>query len=159
MVSQQLAQPAKALGLLLSRKGELVRREELKELLWGDGTTVDFDRGLAYCVSSIRNVLQDSGANSRFVQTLPKQGFRMLVPVEEVVKNRRRELLVVGLIGLAAVGGWFWMRKQATIGVSIFDNETGRADLDRWVAGLSDVVVAREFLRKLEGFGWVAEGR
>ena len=43
-------QPAKALALLLSRPGDVVTREELRDAVWGKGTHVDFDRGLAYCV-------------------------------------------------------------------------------------------------------------
>ena len=140
------AQPAKALGLLLSRGGEVTTRDELKALLWGDGTNVDFDRGIAYCLSAIRSALQDNGANPRFVQTIPKQGFRMLAPVLVVGEKSRREVLWAGYAaaaGVLAVGGWYLFPKRASIGVSIFDNETGRTDLDRWVAGLSDLVVAR----------------
>ena len=74
-------QPAKALTLLVSRAGQLVTREELREAVWGKDTHVDFDRGLAYCVSQIRTALGDSGDNPRFVQTIPKQGFKFIAPV------------------------------------------------------------------------------
>ena len=74
-------QPAKALTLLVSRAGQLVTREELREAVWGRDTHVDFDRGLAYCVSQIRTALGDSGDNPRFVQTIPKQGFRFIAPL------------------------------------------------------------------------------
>src|SRR4029453_8757257 len=74
-------QPAKALALLLSRAGDVVTREELREVVWGKETHVDFDRGLAYCVSQIRTALGDSGDNPRFVQTIPKQGFKFIAPV------------------------------------------------------------------------------
>ena len=65
-------QPAKALALLLSRAGEVVTREELRDAVWGKDTHVDFDRGMAYCLSQIRTALGDSGDNPRFVQTIPK---------------------------------------------------------------------------------------
>ena len=74
-------QPAKALALLLSKAGEIVSREELRDAVWGKDTHVDFDRGLAYCVSQIRSALGDSGDNPRFVQTVPKRGFKFIAPV------------------------------------------------------------------------------
>lgn len=74
-------QPARALALLLSRPGEVVSREELRAAIWGGHTHVDYDRGLAYCVAQVRSALGDSGENPRFVQTLPKRGFRFLAPV------------------------------------------------------------------------------
>ena len=48
--------------------------------MWGKDTHVDFDRGLAYCVSQIRTALGDSGDNPRFVQTIPKHGFKFIAP-------------------------------------------------------------------------------
>jgi DNA-binding winged helix-turn-helix (wHTH) protein/TolB-like protein len=74
-------QPARALALLLARADQVVSRDELKEVVWGSDTHVDFDRGLAYCLSQIRAVLGDSGDNPRFVQTIPKRGYRFIAPV------------------------------------------------------------------------------
>jgi DNA-binding winged helix-turn-helix (wHTH) protein/TolB-like protein len=76
-------QPARALGCLLAKAGEVVTREELRDAVWGAGTHVDFDRGLAYCLSQIRFALGDSGENPRFVQTLPKKGYRFIAPVAD----------------------------------------------------------------------------
>ena len=75
-------QPARALTLLLSRPGEVVTREAMRQHLWGGDTHVDFDRGLAYCLGQVRAALGDSGENPRFVQTLPRRGFRFIAPVE-----------------------------------------------------------------------------
>src|SRR5262245_20671400 len=75
-------QPRKALGLLLARSGDVVSRDELREAVWGADTHVDFDRGLAYCISQIRSALGDSGDNPRFVQTIPKRGFKFIAPVD-----------------------------------------------------------------------------
>jgi DNA-binding winged helix-turn-helix (wHTH) protein/TolB-like protein len=75
-------QPARALALLVSRAGDVVLREQLAAHVWGSGTHVDFNRGLAYCVSEIRRALGDSADNPRFVQTLPKRGFRFIAPVQ-----------------------------------------------------------------------------
>jgi DNA-binding winged helix-turn-helix (wHTH) protein len=70
-------QPAKALALLLSTPGEIVSREELRDAVWGADTHVDFERGIAYCLSQIRSALGDSGDNPRFVQTIPKRGYKV----------------------------------------------------------------------------------
>ena len=73
-------QPARALALLLAKGGEIVSREDLRDAVWGKDTHVDFDRGLAYCVSQIRMALGDSGDNPRFIQTIPKRGFKFIAP-------------------------------------------------------------------------------
>lgn len=74
-------QPARALARLLAGAGELVTRDELRAAIWGADTHVDYDRGLAYCIGQVRTALGDSGDNPRFVQTLPKRGFRFVAPV------------------------------------------------------------------------------
>ncbi len=74
-------QPRKALTLLVEKAGETVSREELKAAVWGPQTHVDFDRGLAYCISQVRTALNDSADNPRFIQTIPKHGFRFIAPV------------------------------------------------------------------------------
>lgn len=74
-------QPARALALLLSRANEVVTRDELRLAVWGAHTHVDFDRGLAYCLSAIRQALGDKGDNPRFVQTLPRKGYCFVAPV------------------------------------------------------------------------------
>jgi DNA-binding winged helix-turn-helix (wHTH) protein/TolB-like protein len=75
-------QPARALALLLARAGDIVTREELRSHLWDDATHVDFDRGLAYCIGELRSALGDAADNPRFVQTLPRRGFRFIAPVQ-----------------------------------------------------------------------------
>jgi DNA-binding winged helix-turn-helix (wHTH) protein/TolB-like protein len=74
-------QPARVLAVLLARAGEVVSREELRESVWGRETHVDFDRGLAYCLSQIRGALGDRGDNPRFIQTFPKRGYKFIAPV------------------------------------------------------------------------------
>ena len=74
-------QPARVLAVLLARAGDLVSREELRESVWGRETHVDFDRGLAYCLSQIRGALGDHSDNPRFVQTFPKRGYKFIAPV------------------------------------------------------------------------------
>jgi DNA-binding winged helix-turn-helix (wHTH) protein/TolB-like protein len=77
-------QPARALAVLLARAGEVVSRDELRAAIWDEHTHVDYDRGLAYCLAQVRTALGDSADNPRYVQTLPKRGFRFLAPVAVV---------------------------------------------------------------------------
>jgi len=81
-------QPARALSLLLAHAGELVARDDLRAHLWGGDTHVDFDRGLAYCVGQLRAALGDTAENPRFVQTLPRRGFKFIAPVEAIGKEQ-----------------------------------------------------------------------
>ncbi len=74
-------QPARALTLLLEHAGDLVTRDEMRARLWGEDTSVDFDRGLAYAVGQVRTALGDSADNPRFVQTVPRRGYRFIAPV------------------------------------------------------------------------------
>lgn len=160
-------QPARALALLLSRAGDVVTREELRDAVWGKDTHVDFDRGLAYCLSQVRAALGDSGDNPRFVQTIPKRGFKFIAPVSsdgvraDSIMPRypepvRPPAYVLALAILSTVGmGVMWLifnpfaatpktsAAPVIIAVSVFDNETGEAAYDRPVAGLSDLVVER----------------
>ena len=75
-------QPFQILAILLERPGELVTREELQKRLWPGDTFVDFDRGLNAAVNRVREALGDSAENPRFVETLPKRGYRFIGQVE-----------------------------------------------------------------------------
>ncbi len=78
------AQPSKVLLELARRRGEVVTREELQRLLWGDATHVAFDQGLNFCLSRIRTALGDSARFPRFIETLPRRGYRFLPEVDRV---------------------------------------------------------------------------
>ncbi len=73
-------QPAKVLEVLASRSGEVVSREEIRQLVWGDAF-VDFDASLNFCIKEIRRALGDSASSPRFVETVPRRGYRFLRPV------------------------------------------------------------------------------
>src|SRR5215475_4868002 len=66
---------------LLEHPGELITREELTRRLWGTGTFVDFDRGLNKVVNHLREALADSVEQPRFIETLPRKGYRFIAPV------------------------------------------------------------------------------
>ena len=76
-------QPFQVLATLLERPGELVTREELQEKLWPT-ETVDFESGLNKAIKKIREALDDSADNPRFVETLPRRGYRFIAAVERV---------------------------------------------------------------------------
>ena len=74
-------QPFQVLAILLERPGQVVTREELQKRLWPD-TFVDVDHNLNTAINKIREVLGDSAENPRFVETLPRRGYRFVAPVE-----------------------------------------------------------------------------
>jgi len=117
-------QPFQTLAMLLEHPGEVVTREELQKKLWHDDTFVDFEHGLNKAINKIREALGDSADTPRFVETLPRRGYRFIAPVEPVaavsppptetaVRDRRYNVrwlfaLVagVGLILLAFTAYW-----------------------------------------------------
>jgi TolB-like protein/DNA-binding winged helix-turn-helix (wHTH) protein/Tfp pilus assembly protein PilF len=76
-------QPSQILAILLEHRGEMVTREQLQHRLWPSDTFVDFDHSLNTAVMRLREVLSDSSENPRFIETLPRRGYRFLAPVEE----------------------------------------------------------------------------
>lgn len=77
-------QPFQILAILLEKPGEIVTRDELRERLWPGDTFVDFDHGLNNAVMRLREVLGDSSDRPRFIETLPRRGYRFIAPTEEV---------------------------------------------------------------------------
>jgi cholera toxin transcriptional activator len=75
-------QPVQILICLLEKPGELVTREELHRKLWQADTFVNFEHGLNTAVKRLRQALNDSADNPRFVETLPRRGYRFIAPVQ-----------------------------------------------------------------------------
>ena len=75
-------QPFQILLLLLAHPGEVVSRDELQKQLWPADTFVDFDRGLNKAVNHLRDALGDSAESPRFIETLPKRGYRFISPID-----------------------------------------------------------------------------
>lgn len=88
------SQPFKVLTTLLTKPGEVVSREELQLQVWGANTNVDFERAVAGAINKIREALGDSAENPRFIQTLPKRGYRFIAPVASVQSSSRDLSLV-----------------------------------------------------------------
>jgi TolB-like protein/DNA-binding winged helix-turn-helix (wHTH) protein/Tfp pilus assembly protein PilF len=76
-------QPCQILAILLEHRGEMVTREQLQHRLWPSDTFVDFDHSLNTAVMRLREALNDSSENPRFIETLPRRGYRFVAPVEE----------------------------------------------------------------------------
>src|SRR5262249_9442412 len=75
-------QPFQVLAHLLEKPGELVTREELRARLWPDEVFVDFDHSLNAAVNKLREALCDSTEHARFIETLPKRGYRFIAQIE-----------------------------------------------------------------------------
>ena len=118
-------QPASLLELLLARSGDVVSRETVRRHLWPDEIHVEFDQSMNTCVKRIRSALDDRAEAPRYIETLPRLGYRFLEPVTEVggvgvllgVRGGTRRgrprstilviLLAVGLaIGIASLAVW-----------------------------------------------------
>ena len=79
-------QAFQVLQVLVEHAGDVVTREELRRMLWPAGTFVDFEHGLNSSVKELRRALRDSAVESRYIETLPKVGYRMIVAV---IQNRQ----------------------------------------------------------------------
>lgn len=80
-------QPFQLLAFLIEHAGVLVTREELQAALWPDGTTVEFDPGLNYCIRQIRLALGDDAREPLYIETVPKRGYRFFAPVTSVADS------------------------------------------------------------------------
>src|SRR5579864_6422901 len=111
--------PLQTLRLLLERAGAVVTREELRERLWPSDTFVQFDDNLNSAIRRVREALGDSAENPRFLETIPRRGYRFLCPVEVVpraavspatVKQpfrvRRWGAAIAAIIVVCAAAGW-----------------------------------------------------
>jgi DNA-binding winged helix-turn-helix (wHTH) protein len=77
-------QPMRALVLLVSRAGQLVGRDELRQVIWDEATHVDFEGGLNFCIRQLRAALGEEARAPRFIETVPRQGYRFIAPVASV---------------------------------------------------------------------------
>src|SRR6185369_23346 len=79
-------QPFLLLVTLLKQRGEVVTREELRRTLWPEDTFVDFDHSLGSAANKLREALGDSATNPRFIETVPRWGYRFIAPFEAVAE-------------------------------------------------------------------------
>jgi Tol biopolymer transport system component/DNA-binding winged helix-turn-helix (wHTH) protein len=83
-----IGQPFEILSVLLSKPGLLVTREELRSRLWPADTFVDFNHGLNAAINKLRDALCDSAENPRYIETLPRRGYRFIATVERVTSRK-----------------------------------------------------------------------
>jgi DNA-binding winged helix-turn-helix (wHTH) protein len=80
-------QPFQVLVCLLERPGQIVTREELKKRIWADDTFVDFDQSLNKAVNRLREALNDDAGQPRYLETVPRRGYRFVAPVKTPAQN------------------------------------------------------------------------
>ena len=129
-------QPARVLAMLIARPGELFTRETLQQHVWGEDTVVDFEQGLNWCIRRLREALHDTPSESRFIQTVPRRGYRFVAEVIEIAPimqtpagvswwKRRVFVLaacVVLLIGISSGVALNHRQRNVTVLVLPFDN-------------------------------------
>src|SRR5260370_965167 len=147
-------QPFHVLTVLLREPGEVVAREELRNQTWPADTFVDFDNSLNTAINKLREALGDSADNPRFIETLPRRGYRFIAPVAGVdgapretatgvsarQRSSSRKIVVAAAIAVLAAGiagGVLWRARRArrltekdTIVLGDFANSTGDAVFD-----------------------------
>ena len=125
-------QPLQVLLVLLECAGNVVTREELRERVWSSDTFVDFEHGLNTAIKELRGVLSDSAAEPRYIGTLPKMGYRMIVPVEAEA-SPKAEIAPVE----SGPAEWLGLERRRRMGVLVVAR--------RWwplVAGICVVAIA-----------------
>lgn len=135
-------QPFQILLLLVEHPGEVVTREQLRDRLWQSDTFVDFDHGLNTAMKRLRHALGDSAENPRYIETLPRHGYRLIVPVEKPgppaiatppLSIRKFLVPLAAFIVLTTAATVFsaWRRSgprltdKDTVVLADFDNKTG----------------------------------
>ncbi len=107
-------QPFRLLATLATRPGELVTREDLRQIVWGDATFVDFERGLNFCVLQARTALGDDARQPSYIETLPRRGYRFIATIEQpaAVERRSRSTLrsavsiAMAIVVIVIVAAW-----------------------------------------------------
>jgi len=82
-------QPARVLAFLTAQPGALVTREALQHHVWDRGTVVDFEQGLNWCIRRLREVLHDTPSEPKFIQTVPRRGYRFVADVQELAPAKQ----------------------------------------------------------------------
>ncbi len=117
-------QPFRVLELLISRPGVVWTRPEIEREVWGVETFVDFESGLNYCIKQIRAALKDDANAPRYVETLPRRGYRFIAAVERQDRESTR------------------VHTRPMLAVIPFGNLTGAAD-DYFTEGLTEELIAQ----------------
>ena len=154
-------QQLRVLRYLAERAGQIAGRDEIRREIWGSEVFVDFDRGLNVCIAQIRAALNDDSESPRFIQTVPRRGYRFVAPVETVTdvtepplaamppKPARRSKAIAAAAVLALAAGLFWLRtgtpspSRLTLAVLPFENVTQHAEDSATIDGLADELITQ----------------
>jgi TolB-like protein/DNA-binding winged helix-turn-helix (wHTH) protein/Tfp pilus assembly protein PilF len=172
-------QPFKVLVFLASHAGQMVTRQELQQAVWEGETFVDFEHGLNFCIKQIRAALGDDAQSPRFIETLPRRGYRFIAEVENLKvstqsqtvpriepvirasKSSARWFVFAG-IAIALVAFYFAWRSfdrapksKVMIAVLPFEN-LGGADQDYFSDGMTEEMIARLGQMQPERLGVIA---
>ena len=121
-------QPLRLLQLLLQYPGQTVSREQIQKCLWGENTFVDVERGINFCINQIRASLGDNAEKPRYVETVPRRGYRFVAPVEAEATS-----------GSGAKGN-SGRKEFRSIGVLPFENLSGDPTQDYFADGMSEAL-------------------
>jgi TolB-like protein len=145
-------QPLRLLTVLLERAGELVTRDELRQRLWAADTYVDFEHGLNAAVKRLRDALGDSAESPRYIETVPKRGYRLVAVLPERRPPRARRSAAVALLGCVvtasvAAGSYLLTRDRSasaspprSIAVLPLKNLTGDSAQEYLAQGMTDAL-------------------
>ena len=138
--------PFQLLATLLERPGQLVTREDLRRKIWPPGTYVDFGRCVNIAVTKLRHALSDSSDSPRYVETLPKRGYRLIAPVEE--RDQTAQLL--------ATGGEAVSKQKLRLAILPFVTLCNASDQAYFTEWLIDEIISQTCSRYSEYVGLIA---
>jgi TolB-like protein/DNA-binding winged helix-turn-helix (wHTH) protein/Tfp pilus assembly protein PilF len=172
-------QPLRVLLLLAERAGTVVTREEIQRCLWSESTFVDFEHGINFSINQIRGALADNAEKPRYIETLPRRGYRFIATVkglQECAKPKSsvaaagappwRSVLVVGLFSiLLGVSYLAWHRMHSPalappgrimLAVLPFQNLTGNPDQEYLTDGVTEEMITQLGRLQPERLGVIA---
>lgn len=138
-------QAARVLGILARRPGEAVPREEIRGALWGADTFVDFDASLNSCITQLRSALGDDPETPRFIETVPRHGYRFVGRLEREPRPRAKSgILAIGAALVAAVLLWsLWPSERTMLLIRPFENLSGDRAQDFLGEGMTEELITQ----------------
>ena len=161
-------QPFRILAALLEQPGALVTREQLRERLWPSDTFVDFEHSLNAAVKKLRQALRDDAENPRFIETVPKRGYKFIAPIAsgsepqmrvielpvevpstapEIRRTKTMALAAAAVLGVVLLAGWFYWRHASSgnpvdsVAVLPFTNANGDPNMEYLADGITESLI------------------
>ncbi|HXI65735.1 MAG TPA: winged helix-turn-helix domain-containing protein [Gemmatimonadales bacterium] len=152
-------QPFQILRILLERQGNIVTRQEIRQILWPNDTVVEFDRSINVAMTILRKALADDVDHPKYIETLARRGYRLIAPVASHQQeprasrySRNAAVLAASAILLAVVGYMSWphfrdvtppQSKRIMLAVLPFENLTGDPNKEYLADGLTEETISR----------------